>query len=114
MMASSTSESLFAMTQLSLSKIAATMLTSTFLPETPIQSSTTSGRKVFCAGWQALYVLDLDLAHGLGSATAQYRFSIDLRDRGFAGRREIPSAECDWESIRADRMHHFFTTQYSP
>ena len=37
-----------------------------------------------------------------------------IGDRGFAGRREIPSAECDWESIRADRMHHFSTRQYSP
>jgi hypothetical protein len=35
-------------------------------------------------------------------------------DRGFAASREIPSAECDWESIRAVCMHHFSTRQYSP
>ncbi len=37
-----------------------------------------------------------------------------IGDRGFAGRREIKVRNAIGESIRADRMHHFSTRQYSP
>ena len=78
-----------------------TMLTSTFLPETPIQSSTTSGgrssaqRGKRCTYW----ILTLPMAW-----TPLWPNAISpstISGSGFAGNREIRCGECAWRSISA-------------
>ena len=54
-----------------------TMLTSTFPPGNPDPKFHNIRWQVFCAAWQAFHVLDLELAHGLGSGIAQRHFLIN-------------------------------------
>jgi len=48
--------------------------------------------QVFYAAWQVLYVLDIELSHGLGSAMAQCHFPIDHPRKRICGQPRDP--EC--------------------